>query len=111
MAKQNPKRNKTLDIRISPWIEYENKELNEILAEKSTEKTEPNENSKSSGAMKIRRKSLLSSIKIGRSKKSTDSKPQDSQSLSQEASLTRNETRNEMNNSTEVTCISCFGRF
>ena len=111
MAKQNPKRNKTLNIRVSPWIEYENKELNEILAEKSSEKTEPNDNSKSIGAMNIRRKSLLSSIKMGRNKKPTETKPQDSQSFTQETSLTRNQPRNEMDNSTEVTCISCFGRF
>ena len=112
MAKQSPKRAKTLDVRISPWMEYGNKDINEILDEKkSSVRSEQNENSKSAGATTIRRKSILSSIEIGRSKKSTESKSQDPQSLSQQLSLTRSEARNEINHSTEVNCISCFGKF
>ena len=112
MAKQNPRRTKTLDVKISPWIEYGNKDINEILSEKkSAERCEADENPKSVGATTIRRKSLLSSIKIGRSKKSTENKSQDPQSLSQQLSLTRSEARNEINHSAEVNCISCFGKF
>ena len=103
MAKETP------DMKIAPWVQYENKNIGEILAEKkSCEKSGTYENSKSTEALSSRRKSLLSSIKMSRNKKSTDIKSPNSQTQS---SLTRSEARNEINHSTEVTCISCFGKF
>ena len=97
------------DMKIAPWIQYENKNINEILAEKnSNERSGLCESSKSINALSSRRKSLLSSIKMRRNKKSAEIKSPNSQTQS---SLTRNEARNEISHSTEVTCISCFGKF
>ena len=102
MAKETP------DVKIAPWVQYENKNIGEILAEKkSCEKSEIYENSKSTEAVSSRRKSLLSSIKMSRNKTSVDIRSPNSQMKS---SLTRSEARNEINHSTEVTCISCFGK-
>lgn len=100
------------DMKIAPWIQYENKNINEILAEKnSNERSGPCESSKSINSLSSRRKSLLSSIKMSRNKKSAEIKSPNSQTLSQQLSLTKSDARNEINHSTEVTCISCFGKF
>ena len=103
MAKETP------DVKIAPWVQYENENIGEILAEKkSYEKSGTYENSKSTEALSSRRKSLLSSVKMSRNKKSADINSPNSQTQSR---LTRSEARNEINHSTEVTCVSCFGKF
>ena len=103
MSKENS------DVKIAPWLKYENKNINEILIEKeSSERSGTYENAKSTETLSSRRKSLLSSIKMSRNKKSAEIKSPNSQTQS---SLTRSEARNELNHTTEVTCISCFGKF
>lgn len=103
MSKENS------DVKIAPWLKYENKNINEILAEKeSSERSANYANAKSTEALSSRRKSLLSSIKMSRNKKSAEIKSPNSQTQS---SLTRSEARHELNHTTEVTCISCFGKF